>query len=104
VDSIERLAAALREALTEIVLIVNQSAPTRTDETAFVRTDELEQISTPERLLYPYEEARERLGGIGRSTLYKLVERGDLVNVKIGRHSFITGDSISTFVAHLAGG
>ena len=103
-DSIERLAAALREALTEIVLTVNQSAPARNIETASVRTDELEQISVPERLLYPHEEARERLGGIGRSTLYKLVERGDLVNVKIGKRSFITADSLKAFVDHLAGG
>ncbi len=32
------------------------------------------------------------LGGIGRTTLYKLVEQGDPANVKIGSRSFITAD------------
>jgi hypothetical protein len=53
------LAAALHETLTEIALIINQSSPPPA---------QVEQAAIPERLLYPYGEAWEKLGGIGRIT------------------------------------
>jgi hypothetical protein len=37
-----------------------------------------------------------------RTTLYGLVGRGDRLNVKIGRRSFITVDSLNAFVKRLA--
>jgi len=54
----------------------------------FVKTTE--SAAVPERLLYPHDEARDKLGGIRCSTLYWLVECGDLEKVKIdGRSSII---------------
>jgi hypothetical protein len=36
------------------------------------------------RTLVPYNEARYQLGGIGRTTLYELIEQGELERVNIG--------------------
>lgn len=41
--------------------------------------------SETDRLLVPYDEARHKLGGIGRTTMYELFERGELVRVNVGR-------------------
>jgi excisionase family DNA binding protein len=46
-------------------------------------------------------EAMESLG-IGRSTLYELIEKGELKKVNIGRRSFITAASLKAFVDRLA--
>ena len=54
------------------------------------------------RLLLPYDDARITLGGIGRTTLWELVERGELVRVNIGRRGFITAKSIAAYVDRLA--
>jgi len=53
------------------------------------------------RLLISIEEARQTLGGIGRTTTYELVKRGDLVKVKIGRRGFITARSLDRYVESL---
>ncbi len=37
----------------------------------------------PDRLLYPYDEALDKLGGIGRTTLWQLVNDGQLVRVNV---------------------
>jgi hypothetical protein len=53
------------------------------------------------RLLVPIPEAGERLGGIGNTTVYDLVNRGELVKVNIGRRGFITAESIGAYVDRL---
>lgn len=51
------------------------------------------------RTLIPIDEARQsRLGGIGRTTVYRLINAGQLTRVNIGRRAFITADSIDTYI------
>ena len=54
------------------------------------------------RRLVPFPEARHVLGGIGRSTVYDLIERRELTKVNIGRRSFITSDSLDAYMDRLA--
>lgn len=54
-----------------------------------------------DEVLVPIEGTQEKLGGIGRSTVYKLVNEGKLTKVNIGRRGFITADSIRTYVTSL---
>ena len=42
------------------------------------------------------------LGGIGITTVYKLVAEGELTKVNIGRRAFITRKSIEAYVDRLA--
>lgn len=51
-----------------------------------------------DRQLVPYGEARDRLGGIGNTTLWEMVGRGELVRVRIGRRAFITAKSIAAYI------
>lgn len=44
------------------------------------------------RRLIPIENAQKELGGIGRTTLYRLVKEGHLARASIGRRSFITSN------------
>ena len=106
----ERLATALRETLTEIVLIINETkartvevrnTPMSVPTVEARLSREVEGTAPPEFLLYPLDEARERLGGISRTTLYSLLGRGDLLAVKIGSRSFIPAESLKGFVEHL---
>lgn len=54
------------------------------------------------RSLYPFDEARQdRLGGIGRTTIYRLINEGKLTKVNIGRRAFITADSIDSYIESL---
>ena len=54
------------------------------------------------KLLIPYGDAMEALGGIGRSTLWRLVRDGHLIRVNIGRRGFITAASITAYVEELS--
>ena len=54
---------------------------------------------TPNRLLYPLPEAREKLGGISHSNFYNLVADGAIRLTKIGRRSFVSADELEAFVA-----
>lgn len=54
-----------------------------------------------DRLLLPYSDAQNALGGIGRTTLWELVRDGHLVKVSIGRRGFITAKSIAAYVDRL---
>jgi len=56
------------------------------------------------RHLVPIEDAQQELGGIGRTTLYRLIEDGQLVRAKIGRRAFITGDSIAAYITSITEG
>jgi excisionase family DNA binding protein len=53
------------------------------------------------QLIYPHPETQGILGGIGRTTLYKLIDEGHLTQINIGRRSFITAESIQRYVANL---
>ncbi len=55
-----------------------------------------------QRLLVSVPETLYQLS-ISRSRLYELIDSNDLVQVKIGRRTLITQQSISDFVDRLAG-
>jgi hypothetical protein len=58
--------------------------------------------SETERLLVPYDEARRKLGDIGRTTMYELFDQGELVRVNIGRRGFVTAKSLAAYVDRLS--
>jgi predicted DNA-binding transcriptional regulator AlpA len=45
--------------------------------------------------------AREILGGIGHTTIYDLIKRGEMVKVNIGRRGFVTSESLTAYVERL---
>lgn len=59
--------------------------------------------SRNERQLYPITEAAQILGGIGRTSIYELLKAGELQRAHIGRRSFITADSLQSYVERLKG-
>ncbi|MBF9315817.1 helix-turn-helix domain-containing protein [Mycobacteroides chelonae] len=58
-------------------------------------------MDTDIRRLVPIPEARQILGGIGHSTVYELVKRGEITKVNIGRRGFITAESIRAYIDRL---
>ena len=54
------------------------------------------------RLLVPIPGAQAALGGLGRTTIYELAKRGDIVRVNIGRRSFITMASLEEYIDSLS--
>jgi hypothetical protein len=58
--------------------------------------------SETDRLLIPYDEARRLLGDIGRTTLYELIERREVVRVNIGRRGFVTSKTLAAYVDRLS--
>ncbi len=76
----DRLDSAIREL---VAAIRAELPPPRADE--------------PERLL-DVDEARKLLGGIARSTLYQLMERGELRSLTIGRRRLIPWSAIVDLV------
>ena len=59
---------------------------------------------TGERLLISIEDGRQKLGGIGRTTVYELIKQGELEHVNIGRRGFLTATSLAQYVERLTGG
>jgi hypothetical protein len=59
-------------------------------------------LNTDDRLLVPFPEARQLLGGLGNTKTYELVNEGELVKVNIGRRGFITRKSIEAYVDRLS--
>lgn len=55
-----------------------------------------------EPFLLDFVAARAALGGIGRTTMYGLVNSGSLTAVKIGRRTFITRSSVEAYVTEIA--
>lgn len=55
-------------------------------------------MNTTTRLLVPYDESRHRLGDIGRTKFYELIEQKELTRVSIGRRGFITAESLEAYV------
>jgi excisionase family DNA binding protein len=51
-----------------------------------------------DRDLYSIEEARERLGGISRNTLYEMLRKGELASVILGCRRFIAADAIAKLI------
>ena len=51
-----------------------------------------------DRDLYSIEEARERLGGISRNTLYEMLRKGELASVVLGCRRFIAADAIAKLI------
>lgn len=49
-------------------------------------------------------EARALLGGIGHTTIYELIKRGEITKVNIGRRGFITSESLAAYVDRLTEG
>jgi len=52
--------------------------------------------------LFSIPEAREILGGIGHTTIYQLIKRGEITKVNLGRRGFVTSESIEAFLGRLA--
>lgn len=48
--------------------------------------------------LVPIDEARGYLGGVGRTTVYGLLDKGLLTKVNIGSRAFITAESLDVFL------
>ncbi len=59
-------------------------------------------MDTGVKRLLPISEARKVLGGIGHTTVYELVKRGEIVKVNIGRRGFITSESLEAFLNRLS--
>jgi hypothetical protein len=55
-----------------------------------------------DRLLIPLDEARHRLGGIGRTKLHQLLANGEITCVHVGRRAFVLAESVSSFVSRLS--
>jgi excisionase family DNA binding protein len=49
----------------------------------------------------PEGSARAALGGVSRTTIYDLINRGELAHVNIGRRGFITAASIDAYIERL---
>jgi excisionase family DNA binding protein len=52
-----------------------------------------------DRDLYSIDEARERLGGISRNTIYEMLRKGQLASVILGCRRFIAADAIAKFIS-----
>jgi hypothetical protein len=57
--------------------------------------------ATAKQLLVSLDNARHVLGDIGRTKLYDLVEQRKIVQVSVGRRSFITAESLERYVDSL---
>ncbi len=54
-------------------------------------------------MLLSIDQARHQLGGISRTTVYELINSGDLERVKLGGRAFIVSESLSKLVDRLRG-
>ena len=52
--------------------------------------------------LIPVPGVQTELGGISRTTVYELVNRGELTKVSIGRRSFITAESLASYIDRIS--
>ena len=53
-----------------------------------------------DRALYSIEEARARLGGISRNSLYAILRAGDLPSVVIGCRRFVSAEAIAALISN----
>lgn len=54
-----------------------------------------------EAILYAEKQARERLGGLGRTKFYELLAAGELESVQVGRRRFVPAGAIEAYVDRL---
>ena len=54
-----------------------------------------------EQVLVSYDEARRLLGGIGKSSLFELMDSGKVRRVKVGARGFVTRKSIDEYAESL---
>lgn len=54
------------------------------------------------RMLVSIPDTCAELGGVSRTTVYDLVNRGLLKKVNIGTRGFVTGESLAAYVRSLA--
>lgn len=63
------------------------------------------EVKKPTKLIPIDEVAKEIVpnisGRISRATIYRLIQRGELTKVNIGRRGFVTSDSISAYIERL---
>jgi hypothetical protein len=57
---------------------------------------------SPDQLLVPIPDTCSKLGNVSRTTVYALVNQGELVKVNIGRRGFITAESLAAYVDRLS--
>ena len=88
-DTADRLAQALRDLINEAVRAAVHDALRAT-----VQPPSAEQ----RRRLITVAETRKELGGISRTTFYKLVEERSLSMVKIGRRTFVATSELDAYV------
>jgi excisionase family DNA binding protein len=53
----------------------------------------------PDRKIHPIEEVGERLGGLSRSFVYKLIREGELASITIGKRRFVSEAALDAFIA-----
>jgi excisionase family DNA binding protein len=113
-DAADRLAEAIRDLVNETVQVaVAKSAAATprasppppppkpeeiTDEVRRIYVEKYGEQPVPARHLLDIPEAMERLGGIGRSTFYKLVGQGHIRTFKIGRRTFVLASALDKFI------
>jgi excisionase family DNA binding protein len=68
---------------------------------ASVMVDAVSRAERPPRLLLTVEEAAERIG-ICRSNMFKLIRRGEIQSVGVGRLRRVTPDALEDFVRRLS--
>jgi excisionase family DNA binding protein len=66
-----------------------------------VTVDVASRAARPPRLLLTVEEAAERIG-ICRSNMFKLIRRGEIQSVRVGRLRRVTPDALEDFVRRLS--
>lgn len=54
------------------------------------------------RRLVSIPEARQVLGGIGHTTVYELIKKGEIDKVNIGRRGFVTSESLEAYMDRLS--
>lgn len=53
------------------------------------------------RLINSITDTKLKLGNVSRTTVYRLIDQGELERVRIGTRAFITQESLEAYVARL---
>ena len=69
-----------------------------------MKTKEQEPVEAKPRKLVSVEQSQQRLGGIGRTFIYELMQSNEITRVKLGRRTFIEESSLDDFIERLAAG
>src|SRR3982074_1890649 len=97
-DTADQLAAAIRQVIDDAVHAALRAQPLPAP-----RPPEppkpVEEWS-PERMLYPLKEIQEKLS-VSRSTVYQLLNDGQLPSVRIGRRRLVTAAALNAYIEGL---